>query len=478
MRDPFVSRVCELGVTNPRAMAVADTSRTLTWAELSEAIKRRAQSLPDMTSAALHRPADVSWLIDLLSLWSREIPVLPFSAALPRATVREQAVDLGVSGIVDAPAAVGDRDVEVLATEQTHDAPWTKETSLVHFTSGTTGTASGVPRDHINLVDEAESVATLLGLGEGTPVLCGTPISHSFASGLQLGALLAGAPTLLVPSFDPAAIVHHADTYGAHVLCATPYLLRALLRSRTLKHRALASIKIPMVGGAPLRPNLAEAWREFSGVPVVQEYGLSECGIATINLDEASIAPLSVGRPLPGTKIVVVADDGQIVPAGSTGRVLVTRAGCPATYLTPSGKLVPIPAQDINGTRYVDSGDIGHMDEAGLLHLSDRRKSIINVDGTKVLPRVVENALSECSAVTDAVVVGVPDEFRGEAVAAMVEVAMPVGVGDLALHLRARLSSPMIPRRWLLVDELPRTVSGKPDVAAVRLRLDESGALC
>lgn len=475
MSDVFLSLLARHALTRPDDLAVADRVASLSWTELAEAVAKRAQELPtsgtDCPVAALHRPSDVHWLIDFLALRTNGVTVVCFPSAIPRASVVRQADGFSAHAVIGV-------DVDALPRTRPR-APWWREALLAHLTSGTTGQAMGVPRGEENLLDEARSVAKALGLTADHPILCGTPVAHSFASGLFLAALTVGAPTLVQPTFEPSSIVAMVERHRPAVLCGTPYVFRSLLRSPGVRDETLAHVRVPMVGGAPLHTGLAAEWTGRVGVPLVQEYGLSEGGIVTLNLDHSLRQATAVGTALPGVRLTIT--DDQYAPAllGEPGRVLVERPANPTLYVGGDGELLPIPtgAGDLAGA--VDTGDIGFLDDAGLLHLTGRRKTLINVAGSKVSPRAVEAALLEHPQVADAVVVGCPDPVRGEAVAAVVEHASSdVTVQALAAHLRRRLSPYMVPRRWLITPTIPRTTSGKPDLRAIRAHFEEGDLAC
>lgn len=472
MTDVFVEHLLRHAGARGDTLAVADPGRALSWRELAVAVRDRAAGFPTARDVAvpvavLHRRGDVRWLVDFLALRHNGLTVVCFPGAIPATSVERQAAGFAATVLVtDDGCTVYPREVR--------GEPWWRRTTLVHLTSGTTGTASGVPRGEENLLHEAESVAQGLELTSATPLLCGTPTAHSFAGGLFLSAVVTGAPTLVLPGFDVAQAAAMAARYRPYVLCGTPYVFRALLRAARSRPEVLSDIRIPLTGGAPLHGELADAWRTVTGVPLVQEYGLSEGGIATVNLSHATERPTAVGRPLPGVEVAVVSGDGTRVQAGTEGYVCVTRNDCPAHYLTPDGDLVPIVGRVPGAENTVDTGDLGRLDEDGLLHLTGRVKSLINVAGTKVSPRSVENALMEHPGVHDAVVIGVPDDEHGERVAAVVE-ADPAQVtpASLGAHMRQRVSAPLVPRLWHVLPWLPRTASGKPNVRKIRSTIDE-----
>jgi acyl-coenzyme A synthetase/AMP-(fatty) acid ligase len=343
---------------------------------------------------------------------------------------------------------------------------------LVHLTSGTTGNARGVPRSAANLRDEAAAVAEALHLDPAHPVLTGTPVSHSFASGLLLAALAAGAPSILAPRYDPLTLLRLAQKHRPGTIAGTPYVLRTLSGAEAVRRDGLPGLRYPLCGGAPLHSTWAEAWLQVTGVPICQEYGLSEGGIATMNIEHAAKVPDSVGPPIPRVRISILGEDDRPAAPGVTGRVVIDRPGNPQWYLGAGGERIPVPTRGTGDASGLDTGDLGALDEHSLLRLTGRHKLLINVGGAKVSPVEVEQRLLDHPAVLEAVVVGLPDQYRGEAVAALVAAAPGTGIPELAEHLGRHVSPYAIPRHWKITDSLPRTSAGKPDRAQARNLLE------
>lgn len=475
MSDAFLALLAQHARYRPDRLAIADRTTELTWEQLAQAVAKRALELPSaavgINVAALHRPSDTDWLVDFLALRANAVTVVCFPSAIPRSSVIGQAAGFSAGAVI---GLMNERLPEPAARE-----PWWHRATLAHLTSGTTGTAMGVPRSEENLLDEARAVALALKLSGDRPLLCSTPVAHSFASGLFLAALSVGAPTLLLPALESSAIVSMVERYRPTTLCGTPYVFRVLLRSPRVREGALTGVDVPMVGGAALYPDLATDWLGHVGVPLVQEYGLSEGGIATLNVDHAPRNPSAVGSALPGVHISIVDGLGAGVNHGESGRIVVERRGNPRFYVGFDGELSDIPTGTARYGTGVDTGDLGRIDESGLLHLTGRSKTLINVAGSKVAPHVVEAALLDHPEVQDAVVLALQDEYRGEVVGAVVECeSTDMTPGALATYLRHRLSPHMVPRRWLITTAAPRTTSGKPDLRAIRKCFEESCSPC
>lgn len=296
-------------------------------------------------------------------------------------------------------------------------------------------------------------------------------MSHSFASGLLTAALRAGSPSLLTPRYNPAGMVRTAHEHRPGTICGTPYVFRAVARTKEARRTGLPGLRHPLSGGAPLHPSWAEAWQDVTGVPICQEYGLSEGGIATMNLAAHPDTVGSVGLPVPGVTVRILGPDGSPLGAGQAGQVVIDRPATPPTTSRaaadgPRSPSAP-PFPETAPARFVETGDLGRLDEHGRLWLTGRTKVLINVAGAKVSPFDVEHHLLNSPLVKDAVVAGVPDPDRGEMVAALVHADPGTTAAELAKHLRERLSGFAVPRRWVFTPDIPRTASGKPDRARV-----------
>lgn len=454
---------------NPAGLALADPQHVLSWTDLARAVDDRVAGLPERTAGrvplvALHQPADTRWVVDFLALRAKGYAVLAIPASIPEAAAAGLADELGAVAVLRN--GMDQRSVNGVGRS-------VGDTALVHLTSGTTGTARGVLRSAANLDDEATAVAEALALDMSHAVLMGTPVAHSFTSGLLLAALSAGAPSLLVPEFDPAAMAVLALRHRPATIAGTPYVLRTLAGVEPVRRRGLPGLRFPLSGGAQLHPSWARSWLDTTDVPICQEYGLSEGGIATMNLGQPTDHPQSVGKPVPRVTVHVVDADGRALRRGAVGRILVNRPANPTHYLAAGGSVEPIPTGRGDTVGGIDTGDLGFIDEQGLLHLTGRDKLLINVGGAKVSPTEVEQRLLDHAAVSEAVVVGIADDYRGETVAALVEtVPGATTVRELAEHLRESLSTFAVPRRWALTDAVPRTSAGKPDRVRIRHLLE------
>ncbi|HEX9041999.1 MAG TPA: AMP-binding protein [Trebonia sp.] len=326
------------------------------------------------------------------------------------------------------------------------------------YTSGTTGRPKGATLTHRNLAAMTEAyLRDLDPVADGSVYLHAAPLTHG--SGLYLLPSTArGATQVIAPgtSFSArgfvALIEEHRVTHAAFL--APTMLRRVVEEARGRTHPSLRSV---VVGGAPLYQEDLRAAVGVLGPIVTQMYGQGEAPmtITVMPASEALDHPGSCGRAFRGVEVRVAGPDGEPVPDGTGGEVLVRGDVVMRGYWDNPGATAATLAGG-----WLHTGDIGHLD-AGYLHLTDRAKDVIITGGSNVYPREVEEVLLTHPAVREVAVVGVPDPEWGESVRAFVVAAGEPDPGELIQYCRGRLASFKKPREVILVAELPKNAAGK-----------------
>jgi len=382
---------------------------------------------------------------------------------------------------VDEPTDSAVTAVHCVEPDPVDEPEWALDDRLcILFTSGTTGEPKAVPLTAGNVYSSAVASAFRLGVDPGDRWLVSLSLHHMGGLAPVYRSALYGTTLVLREGFDPGGTADDIDTYDVTGVSLVPTMLKGMLDSRgTLSD----SLRVVLLGGAPAPNELLERCRDYS-IPVFPTYGMTESAsqIATATPTQTRRRLGTVGRPLFGTDVAVVDEDGEPVDAGETGEIVVDGPTVTPGYLDRStaedGSTAEVDRSAF-GPHGLHTGDVGKFDENGYLYVLNRLDDRIISGGENVEPGEVADVFREFDGVEDLSVVGLDDYRWGERVAALIEVEDPEGepVDGAALDafVRERLSGFKIPKTVAFVESLPRTVSGTVDRAAVRETLRERG---
>ena len=321
--------------------------------------------------------------------------------------------------------------------------------AIIGYTSGTTGAPKGAVLSHGNLLASSESVRLAWRWTAGDRLVLALPLFHIHGLGVGLhGTLLAGASAVLLPRFEPDAVVDAAAAHEATLFFGVPTMYARLAASP--RAGELRRLRLCVSGSAPLPPDTFERLAAASGQRVLERYGMTETGMNVSNPYDGERRPGTVGFPLPGVELRL-AGNGEVHLRGpNVFDGYWRRPEATAAAFTPDG--------------WFRTGDIGELDPDGYLRLVGRARDLIITGGLNVYPREVEDVLLEHPAVAEAAVAGLPDAEWGELVAAWIvpaRGAAPPAEAELAAFAADRLARFKCPRRFLLVESLPRNALGK-----------------
>jgi acyl-coenzyme A synthetase/AMP-(fatty) acid ligase len=330
-------------------------------------------------------------------------------------------------------------------------------TAVLKMTSGSTGVPRAIALTARQLVADTAQIISTMGLRPDDVTLAAIPMTHSYGLGsCLLPLLLAGTPIVVPATPLPAALAETIATSGVTHFPAVPAMVRTLATLANLP--AFPRLRVCLTAGAPLSPRDAAAFHAATGRKVHVFYGSSECGGITYDRSDDPVhAEGAVGAAMDRVLVEVVDDAGRPLPAGASGRVRVTSRAVALAALPPHDE----PGALEHGAFL--TADLGVLDADGRLTLTGRVSEVLNVAGKKVHPDEVRRVIEALPGVRAAVVTGLPDPHRGELVAALVAVEPAAGVTVRALlqACRARLAPHKVPRRLVLVDELPLSDRGK-----------------
>jgi long-chain acyl-CoA synthetase len=338
--------------------------------------------------------------------------------------------------------------------------------AFLTYTSGTTGPPKGAMTTHRNVVFNAQSYRDWIELSGDDVILGVAPLFHiTGLIGHIAISLLVGAPLVLMYRLDPAVAIETIRDERVTFTVGSITVFIALMNSPAADRDALATLTKIYSGGAPIPPSTVTAFQDAFGTYIHNIYGLTETtspshGVplgATAPVDPASGA-LSVGVPIYNTVVRIIGDDGADLPPGEIGELVTSGPQVVVGYWNkPEETEKALPGGALH------TGDVGYMDADGWFYIVDRKKDQINVSGYKVWPREVEDMLYEHEAVREAAVVGVPDEYRGETVKAFVSLrpGRTATPEELIAFTKERMAAYKYPRQVEILDEIPKTVTGK-----------------
>lgn len=339
-----------------------------------------------------------------------------------------------------------------------------KDLAVLQYTGGTTGTPKGAMLTHWNLLSNALQarwwISPILEAEQQQSILIGLPMFHVYGMtvGMNLG-LLIGARLILLPRFTPESAVEAVRHHSPTLFPGAPTMYVALEAHARQSQVDLSSIQGCLSGSAPLPVSVQESFERATGGKLVEGYGLSEASPVTHCQPLWDVTrKVGIGLPFPGTDARVVDDQGQDVPVGERGELLVRGPQVMQGYWNRADE-----THQVLRDGWLWTGDVAVMDNDGYFQIVDRRKDLIICSGFNVYPREVEDVLYSFPGVLEAAVVGVPDPYRGETIKAYV-VARPqasLDLDDLTAYCRQHLAGYKIPRFYEVVDSLPKSAVGK-----------------
>ncbi len=342
------------------------------------------------------------------------------------------------------------------------------EVALLQYTGGTTGLPKGAMLSHGNLT-AAVSIYEVWGKAARAErnaierVICVLPLFHIYAltvvllSSIRLGHLIS-----LHQRFDVQAVMRDIEVKRATVFPGVPTMWIAIAALPDLDKRDLSSLVSCGSGGAPLPVEVARIFERRVGMKLRSGWGMTEtCSPGTGHVKEGPDKPGSIGLMLPGIELDVVSldDPKQVLPVGEVGEIRIRGPNVTKGYWNRPKET----AEAFVGDRFL-TGDIGYMDADGYFYLVDRKKDMIISGGFNVYPQMIEQAIYTHPSVQEVIVIGIPDDYRGEAAKAFIKLrdgAAPFTIDDLRVFLTGKLGKHELPAALEFVEELPRTSVGK-----------------
>lgn len=340
----------------------------------------------------------------------------------------------------------------VMDTRINEDSP-----CAIIYTSGTTGTPKGAVLTHNNLVANAQAFRERLPLETGDNVLCVLPMYHCFAwTCAVLNPLLCGAAITILEAFVPKETIAAIKGYGVTVVYGVPPMYNFLTRMGEAED--LAGVKYFVSGGASLPEKVAQQFADKYGIRITEGYGLSEASpVVTLNPVQKP-KYCSIGKALPGLEVKVADSNGQALPSGVVGEIVVRGPSVMKGYFN-------LPEETAQALRdgWLYTGDLAYQDAEGYFYIVDRLKDLIISNGENIYPREIEELLYAYPGIIEASVIGVGEELRGQVARAYIVMAEGQSFDKKAVreYLQTKIAAYKIPRDFVVVDGLPKNQTGK-----------------
>jgi long-chain acyl-CoA synthetase len=340
--------------------------------------------------------------------------------------------------------------------------------AVLQYTGGTTGVSKGAELLHRNLVanvlqSEAWNGPALVRVpkGEQLTFVCALPLYHIFAFTINMMLVMRmGGCSILIPNpRDIPAVCKELSKHRFHMLPAVNTLFNALANHPDFNKVDWSHLVVSLGGGTAVQSAVAKLWLEKTGCPICEGYGLSETSpSASCNVVTSQAFTATIGVPIPNTEMKIVDDDGNEVPIGEPGEILIRGPQVMAGYWQRPDETARVMTPD----GFFKSGDVGVMDERGFFKIVDRKKDMILVSGFNVYPNEVEEVVASMPGVLECAVIGIPDERSGEAVK-LVVVKKDAALTEAQVldYCKHNLTGYKHPRVVEFRTELPKTPVGK-----------------
>ncbi len=491
----------------PDEVAIVSAVRSQSWRQLEDAAARVAQGYLDLglrpgDRVASLMPNRIDLVVHYLACFRAGLVATPLNY---RYTAREIDHALAVSGArallahveraedVAASELAGGLDLGAIAYRDTeplpagndepeeHDGGWSAEfaallraeplpprdgpadpdaPAVIFFTSGSTGPAKGVTHSRQTLRWMIACAAGAFELTADDVFLPGSSMSHVGSFLWALTTLAVGGKVVVARAFDSHELLPLLREHQPTVLAMIPAALLALVRDHGLQPHDFDSLRVCRCGSDKVSTELLTEFAALAGFPIIEGYGMTEVGIATLNPPSGVIKQGSIGLPVCGFSIALRDEDGKQIEVEQVGRIWIRTPSQMVGYWE-----APEATAEVVRDGWLDSGDLARADADGYLWFFGRKKQVIVHDGSNISPYEVEGALVDHPAIDLAGAVGVHDEVHGETVRAYVTVREGAEVptaSDLIVHCRERIGY-KAPEEIVFLDEMPLNPTGKID---------------
>ncbi len=457
------SDLIELSGRMARAMSdLGVTPGDRVAAQVEKSVAALVLYLATLRAGAIYLPLNTAYTLAELRYFIEDAePRLVICDPSKRTGVLEIAQDVGASvATLDAEGRGSWAELASNASAEFETVPrGADDLAAILYTSGTTGRSKGAMLTHDNLVSNAVTLCDVWRFSASDVLLHALPIYHTHGLFVATNCVLfSGASMIFLPKFDANAIL--AALPRASVMMGVPTFYTRLLDDARLSRESCAHMRLFITGSAPLLAETHREWQAGTGHAILERYGMTETGMSTSNPYDGDRVPGTVGHPLPRVSIRVVdPETGHLLPDGEIGMIEVKGPNVFKGYWRNPEKT----AAEFRTDGFFITGDLGKIDERGYVHIVGRGKDLIITGGFNVYPKEIETEIDCLPGVVESAVIGIPHPDFGEGVTAVIvsERGATIDAGAVLAELEPRLAKFKLPKRVIVIDELPRNTMGK-----------------
>jgi len=331
-----------------------------------------------------------------------------------------------------------------------------EDIASILYTSGTTGKSKGAMLSHSNLTSNAVALQKTWEWQSADVLLHSLPLFH--VHGLFISchvALISGSQIIFLAKFDPAQVLHFIPR--STVFMGVPTYYVRLLDQAGLTQQLCSTMRLFISGSAPLLSETFHSFQQRTGHTLLERYGMSETNIICSNPCEGERKVGTVGHALAGEQVRTVNDEGDICDIGAIGHIQVKGPNVFTGYWNMPAKT----AQEFTADGFFKTGDLGKFDQQGYLSIVGRSKDLIISGGYNIYPKEIELLLDAIPGVVESAVIGLPHRDFGEAVCAVLVCNQSIDTDQLIVTLKSQIANFKVPKKIVIVDELPRNSMGK-----------------